>query len=109
MVVTGVEVNNQLLPMFERINSTTCYKAFMVYCIENHSDSIIISDTLQKRFRLAQHDPDFKRAIDYKRICGHNGLYYSTYQGTRAKIRIMKLIAEELGVLLILRNDQEED
>lgn len=98
MEIIGVEVNDMILPYVGNDNSTGHYRAFMQYCIDNHFASIIISDTLQKLFRFTPNDPDFKRSLVYKRVEGHNGLYFSNWNGTKRKKRLMESIGEELGI-----------
>ena len=102
MEIIGVEVNDVILPYVGNDNSTGHYRAFMQYCIDNYFDRIIISDTLQRRFRLTPNDPDFRRTIHYKRVEGHHGLYFSNWNGTIAKKRIIETIGEELGIDLFV-------
>lgn len=108
MVVIGVEVNNQRLPLYGQINTTTCYKAFMNYCIENFGLRIRNSNLLHQHFKFDQNDPTFLRDIDYKRIVGHNHIFYSTHNGTPQKIRYMEEIADILAINLRLITDHEE-
>lgn len=102
MEIIGVEVNDAILPYVGKDNSTGYYRAFMRYCIDNHFASIIMSETLKKRFRLTPNDPDFRQSLYYKRVEGHNGLYFTTYNDNKGKERIMKTIGEELGIDLFV-------
>ena len=105
----GVEVNDMILPYVGNDNSTGHYRAFMRYCIDNYFDRIIISDTLQKRFRLTPIDPDFKRAIYYDRVEGHNGLYFSNYLGIKSMKRIIESIGAELGIDMFVHTFEIEE
>ena len=96
----GITVKYIRLQITGKPNATKCYKAIMNYSIDNFSDFILNSAALRKRFKEVPDDPAFGRGIYYKRIIGHNGLYYSTYQDTAEKERIMKEIAQELGLPL---------
>lgn len=100
--IIRVEVNNQNLLLPNHLNSTDAYKAFMNYCIENYLARIPQTVVFQKRVKSRPDDPSFKRSIFYNRVVGHNGHYYSTYQRTDQKRRIMEMIADELGIELNL-------
>ncbi len=95
--IIGVSVKYVRLQIPDKPTTAKCYKAFMDYCIDNFSDSILNSDILRERFKEDPEDPAFGRGIFHKRIKGHNGLYYSTYQASDDQERIMKEVARELG------------
>jgi len=98
MEILGVEINGQDLLPEGGENSTDFYRAFMRHCIYNYFDRIIISDTLQKKFRLSPLDPDFRRAIVYGRVEGYFGLYFSNWNDTKRKKAIIEAISDELGI-----------
>lgn len=107
MVIIGVEIDNERLPIDGGINTTTCFRAFMNYCIENYSIRIRASRLLQKHFKFSSRDPEFGRDIEYKRIVGHNNVFYSTHSDTKGKIRYMRDIADILGIHLVLLSDED--
>ena len=45
-------------------------------------------------FSLASNDPVFGAAVGYRRITGHNGVYYKTQLGIKQLIRNINMIAE---------------
>jgi len=98
MTIIGVVVNDVPLLVADTRYTTSFYKAFMNYCIENYPIINSNSKVLKARFKPNQIHPDFKRARAYKRIVGHNGVYYSTYNDNIIKRYIMEEIAAELGI-----------
>lgn len=107
MMIIGIEIDNQRLTVYDRINTTTCFKTFMNYCIDNYPVRIRASMLLREHFKLDSQDPGFGRDIEYKRIVGHNLLFYSTHSGTKDKIRYMTEIADILGIHLVLISDED--
>jgi hypothetical protein len=108
MTITGVVVNEMPLLVADNRYTTSFYKAFMNYCIENYPIRDNNSKVIKQRFKPDQNHPDFKRARAYNRIVGHNRIYYSTYNGNNRKKWIMEEIAAELGINLriITSNNQ---
>lgn len=106
MKVIGLSIDGQVQPVYGRINTTSCYKVFMNYCIENFPMRIHASRLLQEHFKFSSEDPSFGRDIEYKRIIGHNRIFYSTHMDTKSKIRYMKDIADILGIHLVLIQDE---
>lgn len=106
MKVTAVEIGNQALVIEGEIHTTSCYKAFMNYCIENYPVETLIAPPLNKYFKIGSRNPEFLRSIDYGRVKGHNRVYYSDWMGTPAKIKRMNKIADVLGLHLHLFDDQ---
>ena len=100
MIIIGVNVDNMPLIVADTRYTTSFYKAFMNYCIENFPIRNSNSQLLKKHFKPEFNHPEFKRARHYKRIVGHNGLYYSTYNDNIRKKVIMEEIAAELGINL---------
>jgi hypothetical protein len=100
MTIIGVVVNDMPLLVNDTRFTTSFYKAFMNYCIENFPIRNNNSKILKSRFKAEQNHPEFKRARAYKRIVGHNGIYYSTYNDNKRKKVIMEEIATELGMNL---------
>jgi len=100
MKIIGVLVDNNPLIVADTRYTTSFYKAFMNYCIENYPIRNNNSVLLKKRFKPEFNHPEFKRARAYKRIVGHNGIYYSTYNENKRKKQIMEEIAAELGINL---------
>ena len=98
MKITGIAIDHQPLVVPEHANTTNCYHAFMVYCINNFQIRIRNSETLKKWFKLSPNYPDFNRAIHYKRIHECNGLYYTDWRGTKQKESVMARIANELNI-----------
>jgi len=94
----GVSLNNLSLIIIGKPDTTSCYKAFMDYCIDNHGSEIGNSQLLQKRFKNNPEDPGFGQAIHYKRIIGKAGYYYSTYQDSADKKNIILKIANDLDL-----------
>ena len=97
MKITGIAIEAKPLIVPENANTTNCYHAFMVYCINNYPNQIRNSETLKKWFKLSPNYPDFNRAINYKRIHGCNGLYYTDWRSTKHKESVMVRIANELN------------
>lgn len=53
---------------------------------------------LNRWFSLAPNDPVFGAAVRYNRITDHNGIYYSTHNGTEQKVRIINQIGQILRI-----------
>lgn len=95
MDIVGIAINDvRYLPYWGRDDSTGYFRSFMNFCIDNCFDRIIMTPELNRWFSLASNDPVFGRAVFYNRIDGHNGVYYSTYNGTEQKVRIINQIGE---------------
>lgn len=108
MKIIEVIVNGMSLLIADTRYSTSYYKAFMNYCIENYQLRNRDSEILKKHFKTSQDHPEFKRARAYKRIIEYNGIYYSTYNDNERKKWIMEEIANELGInLRIITNNRE--
>ena len=107
MKVVGVQIDNSRLPLGDmQVNTTTCYKVFMNYCIENYPPDILLATPLNKYFKQGSLNPEFKRGIVYNRVVGHNFIFYSTYNSTYTKIKRMHFIADNLGIQLHLLDDR---
>ena len=98
MKITGIEINNEFLPYFEKDISSGYFRSFMNYCIDNYFDRIIINIELRKWFSLVANDPMFKSAYDKDCIQEHHDLYYSMNNSTAEKIGIMYHLANVIGI-----------
>ena len=99
MEIVGIAIDDvRYLPFRGKDDSTGYFRSFMNYCIDNYFDRIIMTPELNKWFNLAPNDPVFGAAVGYNRIQGHNGVYYSTHNGTEQKVRIINKIGELLRI-----------
>ena len=95
MDIVGITINDiRHLPYQGKDDSTGYFRSFMNFCIDNCFDRIIMTPELNKWFSLAPNDPVFGAAVGYNKITGHHGMYYSTYNGTKQKVRIINKIGE---------------
>ncbi len=99
MDIVGVAINDvRYLPYHGRDDSTGYFRSFMNFCIDNCFDRIIMNPELNQWFSLAPNDLAFGAAVGYNRITGHNGVYYSTHNGTEQKVRIINNIGAILRI-----------
>lgn len=99
-IIIGIEINgNALIIGDNNPNTTTCYKAFFEYIIENHSDRFINSEILQRYFKTDKNYPSFTYAtIGYNRVREFQNFFYHDYQDSARKKEIIESIATELGL-----------
>ena len=86
-IIIGIEINgNALIIGDNNPNTTTCYKAFFEYIIENHSDRFINSEILQRYFKTDKNYPSFTHAtIGYNRVREFQNFFYHDYQDSARK------------------------
>ena len=95
MDIVGIAINDvRYLPYQGKDDSTGYFRSFMNFCIDNCFDRIIMTPELNQWFSLAPNDPIFGASIGYRRITGHNGMYYKTQLGTEQKVGIINQIGE---------------
>lgn len=106
MIVVSVQIGNRTLPLGDMgVNTTSCFKVFMDYCIDNYPPTLLLAPPLNKYFKRGSNNPEFKRSIAYRRVVGQNFIFYSTYNSTDTKIKRMHFIADNLGIQLHLIDD----
>lgn len=99
MDIVGISINDvRYLPYMGKDDSTGYFRSFMNFCIDYCFDRIIMTPELNRFFSLAPNDPVFGAAVGYNRITSHNGVYYSTHNGTEQKVRIINQIGEILRI-----------
>lgn len=99
MEVFGFEINGVRTMKFHTSqNPTWFFRRFMNFCIDNHLPQITIDERFQEFFSPAPNDPIFGAAIGTAALSEHNGIYYSTYNGTPQKIGIMVHLANLLDL-----------
>jgi hypothetical protein len=100
----AVRVNGNILLAEGKSNSTTFFKAFLNYCIDNERARLSETQNLKDTFKETPGFPDFSYAtINYNRVREHNSIYYHDYQDTLNKIKIIKKVAEDLGLNVELK------
>jgi len=100
----AVKVNGNILHLEGRSNSTTFFKAFLNFCIDNYSTRLSETQNLKDTFKETPGFPDFSYAtINYNRVREHNSIYYHDYQDTLNKIKIIKKVSEDLGLNVELK------
>lgn len=97
--LSEIKVNGNTIIKIDKSNTTTCFKAFINYCIDfNRNNSKTLSNLISK----SDNDPKFGKAKYYNRIVKHSGFYYSTYKDSNSKIKQIQLIAEQLNLDIVL-------
>jgi len=106
MVISGVAIGNQRLELEGDIDSTSCYKAFMNYCIDNHPHNVLTNPPLNIYFKVGSRNPEFKKCVDYNKVITHNNISYCVWSRTDTKIFRMNKIADFLEIHLRLFDDE---
>lgn len=84
-------------------NTTRCFKAFLIYCIDNHSHCFAGSEYLRGIFKLEPTYPSFTQAtIGYGRVNTHGAYSFHDYQDSARKRMIIENVANELGLHITL-------
>lgn len=96
--IIAVSINKEFLKIEEVPNTTSCYRAFIEYCIDNYATSIQKSESMQSLIKADKNDPKLKKDIKWNRVKERGGWYFSTHaQSSEKKVRMIK-IANELGL-----------
>ena len=107
--IIGVSINSTRLVIEGIPNTSSCYKAFIEYCIDNHATSIQKQESMQSFIKADKNDPKLIKDIKWDRVKEHGGWYYSTHISSSIKKDRMIKIANELGlqVAFIANGDPE--
>ena len=96
--IIAISVNKEFLKIEEVPNTTSCYRAFIEYCIDNHAASIQKSESMQSLIKADKNDPKLINDIKWDRVKERGGWYYSTHASSLIKKDRMIKIANELGL-----------
>ena len=96
--ITSISINNQELIVVKPNKSVSWFRSFMHYCIDNRRVQILNNHRLESYFKLSRHDISFGRTIHYKRVEGHEGLYFHNQVGIKVMLRKISTIALDLNI-----------
>lgn len=96
--IIGVSINSTRLGIEGILNTSSCYKAFIEYCIDNHADSIQKQESMQSFIKADKNDPKLIKDIKWDRVKERGGWYYCTHASSLIKKDRMIKIANELSL-----------